>query len=121
MLVRGGIPAQWEGLLVFEAQALPRVAGLGSQARGDEAAVAAAVVRYFAGVEHHRRSSAELTRIDQVAIRGERARARLAVGSGASHEQLRISLRRQDGIWRIDDYWPCGDSDHADVLTRPRN
>lgn len=121
MLVRGGIPADWESLLVFEAQALPRTAGLGIQARGDDAAVAAAVVRYFAGIEPHRRSSAALTRIDQIAIRGERARVRLDVGRGTAHELLRVSLRRQDGIWRVDDYWPCGDTDHADALTRPRN
>jgi hypothetical protein len=121
MLVRAGIPADWEGLLVFEAQALPPAASLGIQARGDDAAAAAAVVRYFSGIESHRRSSSALTKIDQIAIRGERARARLDVGSGPSHELLRVSLRRQNGIWRVDDYWPCGDSDHESALTRARN
>lgn len=110
MLVRGGTPADWGGLLVFEAQVLPRIAGLRTQAADrDEAAVAAAVVRYFAGVEHHRRPSTALTGIDQVAVRGERARARLDVDSGPSHRLLRVSLRRQDGIWRVDDHWPCGE------------
>lgn len=107
MLVRSGITAEWEGLVVFEAQSLPEAAGLPSGTDRDEAAVVAAVVRYFAGIEHRRRPSAARTRIDQVAIRGERARARLDFGSRSSREVLRVSLRRQDDIWRVDDYWPC--------------
>ncbi len=107
MLVRGGGPAEWEGLVVFEAQSLPEAAGLPSGTNRDEAAVVAAVVRYFAGIEHRRRPSVARTRIDQVAIRGDRARARLDAGSRSSRDGLRVSLRRQDGIWRVDDYWPC--------------
>jgi len=105
MLVRGGAPADWDGLKAFEAKAVQEAPPV--QGRGDEGSVAAAVSGYFAGIESHRRLAAALTRIDQVAIRGDRARARLEVGSGPSRELYRVSLRRQDGVWRVDDHWPC--------------
>lgn len=106
MLVRAGAAADWQGLTAFEVQTLSQNPGPPVEAHGDTAGVAAAVVRYFAGVEHRGRARGA-SPIDQVALRGERARARIDVGDGPTRELLRVSLRRQNGIWRVDDYWAC--------------
>jgi hypothetical protein len=114
MVVRSGGPAEWEGLKAFESQTLPSPSGLREQLPGqphsEEGEVSVAIARYFSGIESHRRSLTAETTIDQIAIRGERARARLDIGATAQREMYRISLRRQDGIWRVDDYWACSEN-----------
>jgi hypothetical protein len=106
MLVRGGGPADWEALKQFEAQALVSQApGAAAMAASPHAAVVETLSRFLAGIQGKPQAELTLGNVDQIAIRGERARARVDIGKGRS-EVFRYSLRRQDGIWRVDDYWP---------------
>jgi hypothetical protein len=100
MLVRAGRSSDWEALKRYEAQVWSG-STIASDALPDLTQIALAVRRDFTIIQGHAWADDE---VDQVAVRGERARARLR-GQG-----LRFSLRRQDGIWRVDDVWPCSSS-----------
>jgi hypothetical protein len=105
MLVRSGGLADWDTLKKFEEQVLPSSPnGSVNVGRGGEAGVALATLGYFMGIHP---SAPVPGNVDQVAIRGERARARIDMSSMDLVEAYRVSLRRQNGIWRVDDYWLC--------------
>jgi hypothetical protein len=103
MLVRSNGLAEGAALKKFEEHVLPpspnRPINVG---RADEACVALATSGYFANICP---SGPAPGKVDQVAIRGERARARIDMSSMDLGAVYRVSLRRQDGIWRVDDYW----------------
>ena len=107
MLVRSGGLADWDTLKKFEEQVLPpspnSTVNVG---RGDEAGVALATLSYFMSIHP---SAPAPGKVDQVAIRGERARARMDMSSKDLVKAYRVSLRRQNGIWRVDDYWFCSE------------
>jgi len=100
MLVRAGRPSDWRALKSFEAQVFLGIA-VASAATSDVAQISVAVQRDFTVIQGRAWTDDD---VDQVAVRGDRARARLR-GHG-----LRFSLRRQDGIWRVDDVWSCSSS-----------
>jgi len=108
MLVRSGGHAAWEALKKFEEQELMAAARVPmGHVHTDDDEVVAAVTLFFTSLHADNRvRSAALAapvKVDQIAIRGERARARVVLS--ISHV-FRASLRRQDGIWRVDYYWP---------------
>jgi hypothetical protein len=106
-LVRGGGPAEWSALRTFEERTIAADAAAAPVAPGgdDVHLVAAPIARYFRTIDGEHRFSLSPSDIDQVAVRGERARARIEVQTGRTVSAYRVSLRRQDGIWRVEDYW----------------
>jgi len=107
MLVRSGGKSEWDALKKFEERARsPRVSSPAEQT-GDAAEVSDAISSYFATIEAEHPAHAAPDRIDQVAVRGERARARAQIQNAGAVEAWRVSLRRQDAIWRVEDYWPA--------------
>lgn len=106
MLVRAGSPSDWESLTRFEAKALANPA-LIPGADKDEAQVALAVVRDVVAIMSLGTGGSSPGDVDQVAVRGDRARARLRASHDSGDLWLRVSLRRQNGFWRVDDHWPC--------------
>ena len=109
MLVRSGRPSDLAALTRFEKQLLPpKTSGADEMVHGTEGEVTGAVRAYFSSISPRRQLTSRALGggvVDQVAIRGDQARARIDMTSGCAVEIYRVSLRRQDSTWRVVDYW----------------